>query len=369
MTVSPSVSLEQALAQHGDVLYRVALLLEGDAGRAASALQEMARRVAGSEQLLDDTIDLLRFLLPALEGQNGRRRRRRPARYAPNMALYGGPGVVSPFDSLPFAERRTLGLHLLLGYDFLTVAAITRVSEDEARTSFVAAIEGLALITGTALPDVMPTEVCPAVREEVMRRPEQLVNDPTLRGHLALCPDCRTFESPWSDLVRQTEAALRNALRSFALPPELAATLVQKARPSSLVERTMAGGKLSFVLLPLGVLLLIAALVLPGFWRNDDMGRTASATLAEPRGMVQQALTQIMHPPAGKGVWHAQWETLWFFPDGKYAPLYADAWLDSYNPARHRLQLVHGAGGALYELEVGDGDAALWYALSPTYYS
>src|SRR5690349_3099396 len=108
MSVTPPVSLERALARHGDTLYRVALLLapnEAEASRALHvALQRPPAPLAG-----DDLDDLLPPLLATLAA------RVRPSRAA-RHARAGKPDLPLALAALPFAQRRALVLQLLLGY-------------------------------------------------------------------------------------------------------------------------------------------------------------------------------------------------------------------------------------------------------------
>jgi hypothetical protein len=117
------------------------------------------------------------------------------------------------------------------------------------------------------------------------------------------------------------------------------------------------------------VLLLIAALVLPGITRPavTVVNRAATAPV-DPQDLIARALSIHTSPsPGASPIWHARYQTFWYFDDVTLAPLSAEVWLDSANPARHRLQLTHASGGAPYELQIGSGDDRLYYALDNLY--
>lgn len=375
--VTPSSALDHLVAQHGDTLYRIALLLSDNSGQAAQALRRTVQQAArdGSDSLPG----LLRLLLQTLDQQRQARRwpwqRTRSRRFSVDGPLYRGPGIPSPFGMLPFEQRRILALHMLMGYDAPRLGEVLGENPDQARDELVQALEVLAETSGMRLPSAVTNDDCLPVRAMLMRAPDRLASDPLLRGHLALCSLCRAFDATWNALGQQAETAVRNGLRNHALPRDLANALAAIAKTAGQQrawwEEVFAGGKASFVIVPLVVLALIGALVLPGFLSSRQQEAASPAlSPADGRSLVQKALALVGQPPAnGRGVWHAQWETIWYFPNGSYAPIVADAWLDSANPARHRIQAVHGGGGALYELQVGDGKEELWYALGATYAS
>jgi hypothetical protein len=359
------VSLERALARHGDTLYRVALLLapnEAAASRALhTALQRPITPLAG-----DDLADLLSPLLAALAA---RARTARPPR--PTRA--GKPDLARALAALPFAQRRALVLQLLLGFAQAEAAGLSGVTIEELRADTAAGLQGLADATGASLPDEQPTEQCAAVRALIAQAAGPSTADAQVRGHLALCAACRSFEHAWEALAQHTEAGLRARTRNVALPAGVAASLLATRSAPQRFRALLARvgpRRLSLTLLPVGVLLLIAALVLPGFWSDPRAATLSGATpAADPQELVIRALAQRAQPPAGKGVlWHGRWETRWYFPSGSVAPITLEAWLDPTESARHRLQVVHGQGGAPFELEVGDGRRSLFYALSASYY-
>jgi len=330
MTVAiPSVSLEQAVAQHGDTLYRIALLLTDQQGQAEQALRRTVQRAAREGTAGSDLPTLLRLLLGVLDQQRRQRRwpmlRPRARRFTTDGPLYRGPGVPSPFTSLPFEQRRILALHLLVGYDPPRLAYALGAGEEQMREDLAAALAALAVAGGTRLPSATNGEQCLPVRTLLMRDRSLVAIDPALRAHLALCSLCRAFDATWSALGQQAEAALRNGLRHQSMPRALASGLAAISRTAgrerSLLGELVGGGRASFVAVPLVVLLVIGGLVLPGFLSSQQRRPTGPTPApAEVRALVQRALALTDSPPPGQGVWHAQWQTLWYFPNGSYAP-------------------------------------------------
>jgi len=360
---SPPELLEQALAAHGDPLFRMALLLGGDARRAEELLRAaVAALLAEGLAAPPDEPALLAALAAAARraearrGQSGRAAPRPPA---------GLPPLYRSILLLPLDGRLALGLALLAGYDLPRLARVAGQEEPATRAALIDAVRALAPAAGTSLTDRVSGETCPDVRAALVDPGGRQRHSAAVRGHLASCGPCRSFDHTWGEVCQAVESAMREVLREQRLPVPLAARLAAMARPA----RRRLSPSLRYGLPPLAVLALVAVLVLPGFTRRAvtviDAG---AAPPADPRALVAQALAQYGRPPAdGPAVWHERYETLWYFDDETIAPLHADLWLDRANPARHRIQIAHTAGGAPYELEVGDGAGVLHYALDAAY--
>lgn len=368
------VSLEQALEAQGDLLYRMALLLTDHEAAAERLLRFTLRRVAQAAPPTVDSTAMLRMLLATSQQQTRigawlervnylcglhrfnlnllKRLRRVPTHNTLYQAIH----------RLPLQQRQMLGLTLLAGYDLPRVARIGNIDIDQARHLLEMALTALAPVAGVDLPTTDPPAACVSMRPELMHPARNQDMDTAVGDHLAVCSACRAFERNWNEVTRRVEQTLRETLRSQTLPPAL--HTLPHGRSLTRTSWFRATG-----LLPLLVLLFIGGLVLPGFFQQAAHP-TQSLPLepVDPAALVQHALDQIDQPPTGDGVWFAQWEILWYFSDGSIAPLQANAWVDAQNPARHRLQLAHADGGAPYELQIGDGDRAFWYALHPTYY-
>ncbi|MCU0494593.1 MAG: hypothetical protein MUD01_23655, partial [Chloroflexaceae bacterium] len=288
---------------------------------------------------------------------------RAPPPLAPNDALF------SAVLALPYEQRQSLALGQLLGYDAPLAAHISGGSAEEERSRLSTALQRLARPAGMALPYESQTDECPTVRRRISELGEVSHSDAATRAHLAICSACRSFDRAWAELTRTTEADVRHTLRDRNLPTALKQELLQLVRPP---VRWHQHGLLRLGGLMGAVVLLLAYLVLPGFFRAPPEEETALATSsppADPRTLVQQALAASeLTPGQNNGVWRGVWEIFWYFADGTYAPLRAEAWVDGRNPARHRLQLSHSSGGAPYELQLADGQGQIWYALDPIYY-
>ncbi|MCG8347849.1 MAG: hypothetical protein MI924_08735 [Chloroflexales bacterium] len=372
MNLSQSMPLEHILTIHGDQLFRVALVLTGDEQQAAQVLRSVIRAIPAPQTLVDLS-HLLNMLLAEIrqcEQQVSRpallhwTNRFKPSRRRKSRVWGDFERVVF---HLPWQQRQALVLHLFLGYDAALIAQINATSVDTERKNLSDALVSLAAPVGVPLPDAQPTEQCPPIRQDLMDPPELGRRDTVVRGHLAACGACRAFDKAWSALSQCVEARLRGSLRDCTLPADLQERLL---RDIHIAPNWYAHPNLRFALLPLLVLALIGVVVLPGFFQRPAEQMIADAPpLDNPRNLIEQALDQIGKPPEGAGVWHAQWEAVWYFDIDKYAPLHASAWFDTNNPARHRLQLVHTSGGAPYELQIGDGREQFWYALDPLYHS
>ncbi|MBX0328764.1 anti-sigma factor, partial [Oscillochloris sp. ZM17-4] len=274
------------------------------------------------------------------------------------------PPIYRSLFSLPLGQRLAVGLHLIQGYDVARLARITAAEEPSARADLIAAMRAVAPAAGISLTDRTSGDHCLAVRDALVDPAGRLRHAPAIRGHLAGCSHCRAFDLAWGDLSQAVETALRAALRDRSLPAPLEARLLAMARPARRL-----GPRLRFVLPPLAVLLIVAALVLPGITRQPvTIVNREDAAPADPQALISRALDIHARPPDGPSpIWHARYQTFWYFDNTTVAPLRADIWLDRSNPARHRLQIAHADGGAPYELQLGNGTDRLYYALDALY--
>jgi hypothetical protein len=121
-------------------------------------------------------------------------------------------------------------------------------------------------------------------------------------------------------------------------------------------------------LVPALVLLAIVALVWPRGTAEPQGAAPVETTGVAPSTLVDRALEQLYAAPAGLGgaVWQARYAMRWYFGDESFADLEGTLWLDPEG-GRHRMQLVHEAGGGPFELQLGDGRDTLWYAVEPRY--
>lgn len=360
----PAELLEQALTKSGDPLYRLALLLAGDEAGAERLLRASVAALVAAWRESPPAVppgepELLADLVAAARADEEQRAKQRPARPRGQVAF--GPFALG---RLPLEQRAALGLFLLFGYDGLRIAQVTGAEPAVARAALVDAVRALGPAAGHSLPDRVSGELCGPVRASLADPSAGSRHGAAVRGHLATCGLCRAFDQSWGEIVSAVEAQVRAALRERDLPAPLCERLLALARP----PRRRISPSLRYALPPLAVLALIAALVLPGFLQAPvSVVQRDDSPPRDPQELLAQALDRQTVPPDRGAIWYGRFETLWFFDEEVYAPLHAEVWLDPRNAARHRLQLTHAAGGAPYELQVGNGRDRLYYALDQAY--
>lgn len=369
MTTPPEL-LEHSLEVYGDTLYRAALIAAGDEGRAAALLRELAAGIGRAQAApeaappaLDEPALLARLVAAARAAEAAE------AAHAPRRQRQPRANLFAPFalHHLGLDQRMALGLHLLLGYDGPRLAAVLGLDTPVARAALIEAARALGPAAGHALTDRVTGEACAGVRAILADASAGSRHSAAVRGHLSACAPCRAFDHAWGAILTAVEEALRGALRERTLPDALRARMLALATPRAR-RRAPAWRFTRLALVPAGVLALIVAIALPGFLRQpvSVVERDAGPPI-DVQALIARALERHTNPPARGGVWHGRYETLWYFNDEVYAPLRADIWLDPRNPARHRLQLAHRDGGAPYELQIGDGEGRLAYALDASY--
>jgi hypothetical protein len=393
-----TADLEHALQRYGDDIYRLALLLAPDTSAAAEALLAATRRVAVSGAAPDE-----RALLAALRDALPKERRRRTWRHMPAWASpphrrAHEARLLAAIARLPRQQRLALGLALLRGEDPADAAALLDGDETALREHVRDALLALAAADGgraiaesrmpagttlsssaarpalTILPadELLGTaapEACRPTRAALALGTAAIHADPAVRGHLALCPDCRAVEQSWSYLTSAVEDTLRGALRDARLPEDLAERLRDAiSAPAATASSWLTSPQLRLALVALPVLALIAFLVAPRGGRSavstGELGPLPPPP--DPRGLVQRAGEYLYTPPSGSGVWHARYAIQWVFAGGTYALLAADEWVEPTS-GHHRLQLAHYDGGGPYEFQLGDGVRSAWYAVSDSY--
>ena len=366
--------LERALQRCGDDLYRLALLLTSDEASAGTALTHAARRLAETAPSTIDERALLGALMAVLPPE--RRRwlpRRLPAWARPPRSRIEAAPLLAALARLPRRQQAALGLVLLRGFEPEVAAAL--LGSDVLQTRCLVR-DALVSIAPYATPDLARADLdagrvpdaCQPVRAALALGGDMVHTDSLLRGHLALCDECRAAEQAWQRLRTTVENELRGALRTARLPASVMARMQAAFAPAQAPPTygPLANPRLGLALVTLLVIALIGVLVLP---RRPSTAPPASETAAAPLApadLVRRAAAQLYAPPPGSGVWHGRWEIRWSFVGGSYAPLNAELWIDTATP-RHRVQLVHRDGGGPYEFELADGENELWYAVTPSY--
>lgn len=373
MQVPTSIDLEQALHRYGDGVYRLALLLSPDESQAAAALSRAVRRLASQPGHCDEVM-LIAALLAVLPRE---RRRRLPwsrSGWAVASSIRADDrAVVMAMTRLPRHQRLVLGLTMLRALDSAQVAQVLGAATLDQGVLLRDALLALGPVAapGVSLAELnvegAPVE-CQPTRAALASDRERVHADPALRGHLALCAACRNVEGGWFDLYAVCERALRGALLDVVMPVALVAQLRAlvvseplRARPAMVFDR-----RVGVALVVVVVMVVIGLVVVP---RYPSRGVTTPATAVvdmTPQQLVQRAADRLYEPPSGAGVWHGRWDLHWNFADGSYAALHGDEWVDTASD-RHRLQLVHEAGGGPYEFELADDGGQVWYAVGGVY--
>ncbi len=351
---APATPAEQLFIVYGDELYRYALALVGSEQRARTLLRALATDLPAT---IPDLPLLLQRLLQVARRSGphpGRRWWLRPAR-----ELTFGPFLL---QSLSIEQRALLLALLLFGFQSEQLATLLATTPESARGTLVDAVRLLGPAVGLNITDQLSDEQCPSIRTLLVDQGLGSRQSGAVRGHLAVCAHCRAFDHAWIGITQAVEAALRTVLRERSIPTSLVTKLAQTT------STDLGLPLLRMALVPVIVLGLIAALIIPGRQREPvAVGTFATSEPIAPRELIDRALARHMRPPERDGVWYGRYETLWYFSDDLYAPLLAEIWLDPGLPGRHRLQLSHRDGGAPYELQVGDGVRRLSYALDAAY--
>ncbi|NTV64854.1 MAG: hypothetical protein HGA65_15190, partial [Oscillochloris sp.] len=357
---APYELIETMLSKYGTTIYRIALLLAGNERGAEHLIVVLVRHLqANPPSVPFDDVDLIAQLRVIALAQPAR-----PSRPARRDEATTTVRIYQRLITLPIDQRLALGLHLLLGYDLTRLARVLASDPQTAQATLLAAGYMLAPAARIALTNQVSSDQCPDIRNALIEPAGRLRHTPAIRGHLATCAHCRAFDRAWGELLQSSEDTLRTTLRERSLPARLAARLAARNRPRPRFTPTL------YLALPaLAILLIIAALVLPGSTRQPvTIINRATSTPFDLHEQIAQALSIQNHPPdSDQPIWHARYQTFWYFDDNTVAPLYADIWLDRSNSARHRLQLSHTMGGAPYELQLGDGIKDLYYALDSLY--
>lgn len=370
----PSHVIAQALQRHGDELYQLALLLTADRRSAAAVMLTTVRSLAaGPAEPLDEQ-HLVATLLAALPPESPRRLRAPQPEWARDAPDAERAARLAQVARLPPQQRLILALPPLRGWDHEQIAQLLNSDVAHVQEQTRDALLTLAAHIDPALPTALHGDDLPAAcqptRAALALDSAAVRYDPAIRGHLALCAACRTVEQAWHALSATVEDALRSALRGVPLPgtldEDLHAVLEPRAAPQHVQDQ-----RVWRVLLPVLVLVVIGVLVLPRAPSPIVATSSAPPGPALAAELVQRALDQLYAPPPEaaqhpQDTWHGRWAMQWNFADGTYATLNGDLWID-HSANRHRVQLVHEAGGGPYEFQLADGTRHVAYAASESY--
>ncbi|HMP43315.1 MAG TPA: hypothetical protein PKA05_23275, partial [Roseiflexaceae bacterium] len=187
------LSVEQLLLQYGDDLFRLAYLLGGDAAVAAQLVQ----RAADVLSRAGSTCDINAFLAALVAVAPPVRQRNR----IPDPLL-------AALARLPVAERCMLALPVLRTLDELQIPAAITADIAAARALRHRALHTLATellepAPGDLFDHTAAPEACRPVRIALANDAVELSVDPALRGHLALCVECRVVAGHWRQCDEQ----------------------------------------------------------------------------------------------------------------------------------------------------------------------
>jgi hypothetical protein len=318
---------QRALNRYADTVYRLALLREGDAVRAAKATVAAFNGVDWHNTALDEHVEAR--LLAALPP---------PRRYLRRPTL---PPVPAGFWRLSPPMRLAVGLRLTRGYNVDDIALALRRLPEEARRMLVQAIAALAGDDAARIP-----EACLHSR---MAR----LDDPTAdRAHFRGCDACREAAPRWEEVERTLGAALTGATGSRTLPrPRLDAIAAHQQGPDQHARpRWQQPGVLSAAV-ALVATLLVGLLVAP-----RQSAPALTRTPATPRELLQKARDLYGAAPTGDGIVHRRYLfDLWPGEPAREA----ETWTDAAEPARHRMQIRRGK--QVVEWQSADGQSSARY--------
>ncbi len=362
-------SFEHIVHQHGDDLYRLAVLLTSDLSSAYALMQRVARsfRNRNPAGVLDVTHALFEHT----------HRHRSPLRRNALPGWTTMPGVrtedaplLAAIARLPDAQRLALGMAVLHSFDAEDRASHT-IAGREWRALVRDALLALLPVVDSAIDeslfdlDLAPEE-CRVTRAALTLDPTAASDSSEVRGHLALCAACRHAARDWRRAVLRVEETLRDALRPFRPPEDVVAQAINAARPDTRppIRRIIESHWSRRALLPLAVLFLMALIIWP-------RGNIEDSTVPAPAGyslreLIARAEQTLYLPPPGDGGWQGGYLMRWTFVDQTYANLRGNLWIDR-ETGQHRIQLVHQQGGGPYEFQLVDSRLQAWYAVAPSY--
>lgn len=370
MSDTTATSLEYILRRHGDDLYRLAITLTATPAEADEAFVRLFRRLrqtppADARAVALALIDHLPAERPTV------RPRPAPAWTRPVDEDGNSAALLGAIARLPRAQRLALGIAALRSFEPEQDAPPTPT----ATTWRANARDALLALAPAIDPDLDPllfdleqaSDDCRTARQALFLGEAVARADPLVRGHLALCEECRLVARDWRKLAARAEEALRDALRLVRLPEEVASRALIAGAPDTrpFAQRVIASRWVRLAVLPLAVIGLVALLV----WPRDRVEPLPTAPVVEVplRELVERANQTLYVAPPGDGIWRGSYMIRWTFADETYANLRGDIWIDRQTRGQHRMQLVHQQGGGPYEFQLSDRRNLAWYAVTPAY--
>lgn len=323
---------ERARVRYADPLYQSALLRDPDPQHAARAVITAFTALDWATAPLDDQLEarLLAALPPTPRWRLHRRRLPGPL---PTM-----------FWKLPAQTRLALGLRLLRDMPIPLIATALGRPVEAVRDLLLA---GLLRVAGQTLPENAACRAC-------LR---QRLDDPAAgRAHLLSCATCPEMLRRVEQVENELTDQLRATVGGLALPRADGAALRAALEGSGGTGAASTRQTRRLVAVVMAVaLLVLGVLVLP---RGNSAPAEPAAPLT-PQEIVERARKQYGSVQPGAAIVHRRWEITLEQPP---RTLQADEWVDTGQPARHRMQLVDGK--TVEEWQVGDGQGRLRYLSS-----
>ena len=377
MSTQISFDPDQLLNRHGDLLYRLALLVTLDVREAEVMVIKSVDHFPSTSAHIDDMMALMASFVTTLPPERPKRRwslRRRKSRLVlPDQTL------LSVLMSLSRSQRLVLCMstiaHIPLT-DIVTLLQHETLDPHEALRQSLRVLAPLVTSDHTEnaqLDALFGDEVsgeaeCQRIRQIVSLGIESTVTHAEIRGHLAVCDACRTISHTLRAIREAVEHRLYTLSRTIQLPEDVEERILAAATPTSGSPRAsfLSAIRSRRALVPATAFVIVLIIVFP---RPDNLqlaSAPANSGVTQPHDLVERALETLYLPPSGEGVWHGRWEIRWQFDESSYATLHADMWYEQGGP-RQLLQLTHHRGGGPFEYQLADHAGDFWYAVSERY--
>lgn len=339
--------VDRARARYADALYRLALLRDGDPGRAASAVIAAFTRLDWDATPLDEYFEArLVAALPAPRKRHDLLRlRSRPASIPMPVAFW----------QLPPQTRLAVSLRLLRGMATPRIAAVLARPLADVQSLLLDSINVLGNLPATATGD--------ACRRCRLAR----LDDPSAeRAHLLQCASCPDALAAFEQSERAIAERLRRAVGNITLPRSVdeALTVALQRGATATAPSIWRSPWIMRGAAVVVVLAVLAALLRPRAPLPILSGASQAAVGAEPRRLLAAARALHGAVPSAAGIVHRRWEIRLPQREGT---LEADEWIDSLDPARHRMQLLED--GQVKEWQVGGDRGNLRYLSALMTYS
>ncbi|NOK61018.1 MAG: hypothetical protein GFH27_549307n1, partial [Chloroflexi bacterium AL-W] len=377
MMTQVTSDLDRLVHRHSDLLYRLALLVTLDTREAEVTLLHAIDHFITTSAHIDDTMTLMTSFVTALPPERHQRRwslrRRKPRLVLPDQPLLSALARLSRF------QRLVLCMSTIAHVSLSHIATLLNREVPQIHEALRQSLGLLAPLLTSEQPENEQLDVlfngdevndiseCQRAFQMVSFGIETTVADTEIRGHLAVCSECRSIVH-WVQAMREAVAdRIRNLAHTIQFPGHVEEH-IYAATPTPTLQRPsfLSAMRSRRALVPATAFVIVLIIV---FSRPDSL-QLASAPVdsvsTQPQDLVERALDTLYDPPSGEGVWHGRWEIRWQFDGLSFATLYADLWHEQ--GGLHRLlQLTHHCGGDPFEYLLSDQAGDFWYAVSERY--